>query len=148
MKQVDFYLLANPVSQGRFKLAGRLLIKLQSLGKKSLIVTDTETELAQLDRTLWSFNDTSFVAHDRLPATNTTHSNTHLATSTGITSTMLDDNYDVLINLSRSVPLFSHHFDRIAELVGANDESKQAGRQRYKQYKTEGYKIETHPIEL
>ncbi|MEJ2644677.1 MAG: DNA polymerase III subunit chi, partial [Gammaproteobacteria bacterium] len=53
---------------------------------------------------------------------------------------------DVLINLAAEVPLFFSRFERVAELIGNNEENKQQGRQRYRFYKDRGYTLDTHNL--
>ena len=53
-----------------------------------------------------------------------------------------------MINLSREVPIFNHHFNRIAEIVESDEAAKADARSRYKLYQGEGFKISTHTIEL
>ncbi len=148
MKQVDFYLLSNAVNQGKFKLAGRLANKLQSLAKKTLIVTDTEEQLNDLDAVLWSFSDTSFVAHHQPSGESALLSKTHISTAAMVDQEALQHDYNVLISLSEDIPVFSHHFSRIAEIIDANDDAKSAARARYRRYQSEGFELKTHQIEL
>lgn len=146
-KQVDFYLIENKISHAKYKLASRLSNKLLKLNKKTLIATNSEDQTKQLDDYLWSFSGTSFVAHDNVTQLSD-HSLIHIGNTNSISPQVLENNYDVLINLCNEVPLFSHHFIRIAEIIEQNDEEKTAGRQRYKSYQQEGFEIKTHPLEL
>jgi len=146
MKQVDFYLISNQVKDAKYKLTSRLCNKLLRLEQSSLIVTDNEAATRQLDRVMWSFSDTSFLAHDRLEENSS--ASVQIGEHNAVSSTVLETPRDVLINLSSDVPLFNHHFTRIAEIVDADEGSKQAARTRYKRYKAEGFEIKTHPIEL
>ena len=61
---------------------------------------------------------------------------------------MLERKHDVLINLTSEVPVFNHHFARIAEIIEADDESKASARKRYKNYQSEGFEMKMHTIEL
>lgn len=146
-KQVDFYLIENKISHAKYKLASRLSNKLLKLNKKTLIATNSEDQTKQLDDYLWSFSGTSFVVHDNVTQLSD-HSLIHIGNTNSISPQVLENNYDVLINLCNEVPLFSHHFIRIAEIIEQNDEEKTAGRQRYKSYQQEGFEIKTHPLEL
>ncbi len=147
MKQVDFYLISNRVNQAKFKLASRLANKLQRLDQRALIITDSPQESSELDQLLWSFSDSSFVAHDPIsdPAP---LSKVQYGVHNDVTPNVLERNYDVLINIGSTVPLFNHHFARIAEIVDSDDQSKAAARARYKRYKSEGFELKTHDIEL
>lgn len=147
MKQVDFYLISNRVVDAKYKLAGRLANKLQRLEQRSLLVTSDQTECARLDEVLWSFSDTSFVAHEQI-SDGDRQSKVTIADHENVSAKGLEDNYDVLINLGDTVPVFSHHFARIAEIVDSDDASKQAARLRYKDYQSQGFELKTHDIAL
>lgn len=147
MKQVDFYLISNRVVDAKFKLAGRLANKLQRLEQRSLLLTSDQADCARLDEILWSFSDTSFVAHEQIDDGDK-QSKVTIADHQNVSAQGLEDDYDVLINLADTVPAFSHHFTRIAEIVDNDDASKQAARLRYKNYQSEGFELKTHDIAL
>lgn len=147
MKQVDFYLINNQVNDAKYKLASRLANKLQRSDMRALVVTDTDEDASTLDRIMWSFNDASFLAHDNLSEQNT-RSKIHIGAHNTVSQAVLARNYDVLINLATDIPMFNHHFERIAEIVEVDERAKLAGRARYKSYKTEGFEIKMHTIEL
>lgn len=148
MQQVDFYLINNQVTQAEFKLASRLANKLLSLKQRVLLVTETESDAADLDQMLWTFNDTSFVAHDRVPAKKNVYSSIHVAVNSDVNEATLKQDYTVLINLSKRVPSYHQRFSRIAEIIAADEPAKAAGRTRYKAYKSNNIEIKTHPIEI
>jgi len=111
------------------------------------VVADDDAAIQTLDQVMWTFNDASFLAHDNLSEANPP-SDTHIGPHNAVSQAVLARNYDVLINLSNTVPMFSHHFARIAEIVEADEPAKAAGRTRYKSYKTEGFELKTYTIEL
>lgn len=147
MKQVDFYLISNRVIDAKYKLASRLCHKLQRQQKSSLVVTDNAEDTAELDRVMWSFSDTSFVAHDTFDDVQP-EALVHIGDHNSVSPMVLERQHDVLINLSSSIPMFNHHFSRIAEIVEANDDAKAAARIRYKSYQGEGFELKMHNIEL
>ena len=147
MKQVDFYLISNQVADAKFKLASRLANKLQRSDKKVLVITEDQPDLEQLDRSMWSFSDTSFLAHERLEDDDT-ESRIQIGPSSGIQANHLAANFEVLINLAQEVPMFCHHFDRIAEIVETDESSKATARVRFQNYRREGFELKTHSIEL
>ena len=164
MKQVDFYLISNAVADAKYKLASRLSNKLQRLHQKTLLLTDDSPATEKLDDLMWSFSEVSFLAHDRLTLDAGSSAKSHATTliaegsliaegylnaeGSGFSPDQIDGSFEVLINLSQAIPSFCHHFDRIAEVVEADEDSKVRARQRFKQYKEEGYEIKTHNIEL
>jgi len=148
MKQVDFYLISNSVVNARYKLASRLANKLQRMQQSALLVTDSSEQTSELDKTMWSFSDTSFLAHESIQNNDEAKSNIQIGAHLEVSPAVLSNNFDVLINLGNDVPLFSHHFERIAEIVEADEASKSAARSRYKHYQTEGFELKMHNIEL
>lgn len=147
MKQVDFYLISNQVNNAKYKLASRLANKLQRSGRRALVVTDNEQSTENLDKVMWTYSDASFLAHDDLTEKKPP-SSVHIGSHNTVSQAVLARDYDVLINLANDIPMFNHHFARIAEIVEADDKSKAAGRARYKSYKTEGFELKMHNIEL
>ena len=148
MKQVDFYLISNQVADAKFKLASRLSNKLQRSDKKVLVVTDDQASVEILDRVMWSFSDTSFLAHEQLGQDSNSLTKVQIGHSASVDPSHLQADFDVLLNLSGKVPAFSQHFDRIAEIVEADEASKAAARIRFSDYKQAGFELKTHPIEL
>jgi len=147
MKQVDFYLISNRVSDAKYKLASRLANKLQRMQQGCLIVTDDQAATAELDRVMWSFSDSSFLAHDSISDV-APESRVQIGDHNSVTPLALEQKHEVLINLSSDIPIFNHHFSRIAEIVEADESSKAAARTRYKSYQGEGFELKMHNIEL
>jgi DNA polymerase-3 subunit chi len=50
----------------------------------------------------------------------------------------------VLVNLHPEPPAFFSRFERLAEVVGADDEQLAAGRARYRFYRERGYELKSH----
>ena len=148
MKQVDFYLISNQVADAKYKLASRLSNKLQRFDKKVLVVTANQDSIEVLDRIMWSFSDTSFLAHEQVEADQTSLAKVQITYSKKADPDQLQDGFEVLINLSDEIPVFSHNFDRIAEIVEVDEPSKAAARIRFNAYKQAGFEIKTHSIEL
>lgn len=147
MKQVDFYLISNQIVDAKYKLASRLCNKLQRMDQSALIITDNEHSTSELDRVMWSFSDTSFLAHEHLGKPDF-DSKIQIGDASLASPKLLENKYNVLINISSEIPIFNHHFERIAEIVDFDEGSKNAARVRYKKYQTEGFEIKTHNIEL
>lgn len=147
MKQVDFYLISNRVNDAKYKLASRLANKLQRMQKSCLIITDSETATTELDRVMWSFSDSSFLAHESI-GDDTLASRVQIGEGNLVSQTVLEREYSVIINLSPEIPSCNQHFDRIAEIVEADEGSKALARQRYKIYHGKGFELKMHNIEL
>jgi DNA polymerase-3 subunit chi len=53
---------------------------------------------------------------------------------------------DILLNLAGECPPHFERFERLLELVGAQDEEKKSGRERYRFYRDRGYPITNHDL--
>ena len=53
---------------------------------------------------------------------------------------------DVLVNLTLTPPPFFSRFQRLAEIVPADDTPAQAGRERYRFYRERGYELRAHNL--
>lgn len=137
MTQIDFYTQVND----KLQTACRLAAKARGQGLRvTLFCPDSETA-ARLDRMLWTVPATGFLPHcksdDRLaPLTPV------LIDATG--DTPVHD--QVLINLHSEWPAFFSRFQRLAEIVSADDADRAGARERYKFYRDRGYAIRTHDL--
>lgn len=152
MTQVDFYLISNRVTDGCFKLASRLSNKLQRMEQRALVVTDSIDHSQHLDQVMWTFNDTSFVAHDRFEvgasASSSLPAKICISEAEHVAQAFQAQPFDVLVNLSSSVIDLEHPSQRIAEIVDADDISKAAAREKFKLYRQRGFELKTHDIQL
>jgi hypothetical protein len=53
---------------------------------------------------------------------------------------------DVMINLHTEQPPAFARFERLVEIVGLDEAGVEAGRERYRFYKTRGYALQTHDL--
>lgn len=140
MTRIDFYVLPDDSLEAQHLFACRLAQKASKQGHRVYIHTESESQSKKLDELLWSFSATSFVPHTMKSdeCANTpvyiNHSGDPL------------DIHDVLINLTPNTPDCFGRFERFAELVNQDESVKQAGRERFKFYKSRGYPLQTHKI--
>ena len=52
----------------------------------------------------------------------------------------------VLINLHDAAPPFFSRFERLAEIVGADEAGTAAARERFRFYRERGYELRTHNL--
>jgi DNA polymerase-3 subunit chi len=143
MTRIDFYILeGNAPADGRL-VACRVAEKAWLAGHKVYIHAADEREAERLDELLWTFRQGSFVPHQRLAAGVPADALTPIHIGWGTEPEVHDE---VLINLAAEVPLFFSRFERVAEIVPADDSAKQHGRTRYKFYRDRGYPLETHTL--
>jgi DNA polymerase-3 subunit chi len=139
MTRVDFYLLSAREERARRLFACRLARKAFSLGHRVHIHTPDVEATRDLDALLWTFEGTSFLPHG-------TDVNDPDSPVTVHASHTPEDRCDVLINLAPAIPEYFGRFERIAEVVGAGDAERAAGRERYRFFKERGYPLQHHDI--
>jgi DNA polymerase III subunit chi len=136
--RVDFYRYA----QDKLAFACRLAARAYD-AKASVVVWSPEPRtLERFDDALWSFQPTRFVPHCRLDSP--------LAAETPVILAGSGDSlphHQVLLNLGEEWPPFFASFDRVLEIVGADDADKERARARYTFYKQRGYDLKVHDVE-
>ena len=53
---------------------------------------------------------------------------------------------DLLINLADEIPMFFSRFERVAEVVSEDKQSRESGRNRFRFYRDRGYDLRTHQL--
>lgn len=144
MTRIDFYVLESPNREARFSVACRLAEKAVGSDHEVLINTEIEADSSRLDELLWTFSQGSFLPHRLL--TDPPRPDEGEPVLIGCGREPIDGSWDLLINLAPEVPDFFSRFNRVAEVVGADDESKAAGRERFRYYRDRGYELKTHHI--
>ncbi len=136
--QIDFYLLAGSDVAQRAQFACRLAEKAFRLGHRIHIHTDDETAATELDALLWRFQPTAFVPHAIGPD----------AQSDVVIDwrTPADNDGDLLINLTLTVPPFFAAFRRVAEIVVDSDALQRALRSNFRHYRDRGLTPTTHDL--
>jgi DNA polymerase-3 subunit chi len=142
--RVDFYILDRPAKEARLTIACRLAEKAVNQDHEVLINTESESESSRLDDLLWTFSQGSFLPHRMLADDSVADEGEPV--SIGFGREPLDGSWDLLINLAPEVPEFFSRFSRVAELVGAEEADKAAGRERFRYYRDRGYELRTHHI--
>ncbi len=136
MTSIDFYFNAAD----RLQVACRLAAKALGERKRMLIYTP-DTELAtRLDRMMWTWPATGFVPHCA--------AHDPLAADTPVLIAGDDEASDVpiLLNLSADCPPRFASFERLLEVVGAEEADREPARARFRLYKSRGYAIASHDL--
>jgi DNA polymerase-3 subunit chi len=137
--EVEFHTgVADPLG-----FACRLLRKAYRKGVR-VAVTAPPPVLGSLDRELWTFEQQEFVPHVRLSGA----ADSPQAARTPIW--LVDGELpagapDVLVNLGAELPADFSGLRRVIEIVSAEAEDEQAGRQRWRTYKSRGLAVTHHP---
>jgi len=143
-ERVDFYVLKSAVARQRWAFACRLTEKAYLKDLKIVIVNDTLADAQALDELLWTFNERSFVPHKVCldeqsldPATPV-----HLVLESAAIPAA-----DLLVNLAPRLPTQLQRYQRIAEIIDADEERRRQGRERFKAYRDLKFTLETHQID-
>jgi DNA polymerase-3 subunit chi len=143
--RIDFYILGDAFAAvtSHVMTACKLCDKATATGKRVFVYVPDDSTAAELDGTLWTFRQGSFIAHERqadkapdepLPAVLIGRDEPPAA-------------YDgVMINLGLDIPPFFSRFERVLEIVDANPAARQGSRDRYKFYRDRGYELATHNL--
>jgi len=141
--QVDFYLLGAADRRARLTTACRLAEKACDQGLRVAVRTASPSETAELDELMWTYSDRSFVPHAVWPAEPAVAEHTPVLIASG---TLPDSHRDVLINLAAEPPPDPARFDRICEVVGADEEDKRRARLRWRGYSDAGLAPAKHDL--
>lgn len=141
MTQVNFYTLPSSETQSRLLFVCRLTEKAYSLGHRIHIQTESDQQSKLLDDLLWQYAASSFIPHKTLVGGNDNRDPVSLGTSLAGA-----EHADVLINLGKQASQAGDQFSRINEVISADPESLEQGRNRYRDYKRKDYRIETFKL--
>jgi len=125
-------------------VACRFLRKAHDAGASAVVCGD-RASLDRLDVALWTFDPSSFVAHARVRAAETAPAlaptRTWLVDSTASVASR-----ELLVNLGPAMAAGWEEFGRVVEIVSAEPDDAQAGRQRWRQYSAQpGLDLVHHP---
>ena len=138
--QVDFYVRTETSPDALESFACRLVETVWQRGHGVLVLAASEAAARRLDDLLWTFRDESFVPHRRMGADGPSQGEPVIVGTPGRWSGDLD----VLVNLTPSVPEEAGRAARIAEIVPATGAGRDAGRERYREYRNRGFELRTH----
>ena len=137
MTSIDFY---THVSD-RYAVAARLVAKAFSQHGNVRVLTPDAEATDALGKLLWLQPATGFLPHCR--------GDSRLADETPI---WIDHALEhrgpaaVLINLHSKTPPFFSRFERLAEIVGSDENDAAAARERFRFYRERGYDLRTHDL--
>lgn len=142
MTEVDFHFN----TPDRLAYACRLLRKAVRKGA-GVAVTGPGATLDDFDRLLWTFDDTEFVPHLRLPP----HAGAPPARQQATPVWLVDDvaqaaHLPVLVNLGDEAVAGFESFQRLIEIVSRDEASRDAARVRWRHYLSRGYTIKRHEV--
>jgi DNA polymerase-3 subunit chi len=137
MTRIDFYFEAGD----KLQVACRLSAKAAQQKLRVLIYTADEAGAQRIDKLLWTWQSTAFLPHCM------TRSPLAAQTPVLITHDPEDTPHDeVLLNLHHERPPAFSRFQRLVEIVGREDEDREAARARFRFYRDRGYEIVNHDL--
>lgn len=137
MTEVVFHTgVADPVGY-----ACRLLRKAVRQGVRVQVTAPPEV-LTALDRSLWTFEQSDFVPHVRMPGA---HPAVARRTPVWLTPAVLQEEApNVLVNLGVAVPTEFSALERVIEIVSSAPDEAARGRQRWREYHALGLPLKHH----
>ena len=141
--RIDFYVLEANATDGRFRLACKIIDRAYRSGYSVYLWTRDDQESSLLDDLLWTFSQTSFIPHVR------NNGNSRLVAPVSIDHHPPQSGAAEMVVSVADQPVEDYsNFVRIAEVVGFDEIEKQSGRSRFKFYRDHGLELETHRITL
>jgi len=135
MTSIDFYTHVDD----RLAVAARIVAKAYAAHGTVRVLTPDAAATEALDRLLWTHPPLSFLPHCRMDSA--------IAPETPI---WIDERLEhsgpaaVLVNLHAEAPPFFSRFERLAEVVAADEAQVVAGRARFRFYRERGYELRQH----
>jgi DNA polymerase-3 subunit chi len=139
-QRVDFYVLSGIEERPRLKVGCRLAERAYLAGERVFVWLDGPHMLERFDELLWTFADRSFVPHEIFQDGAQWQDTAVLVGC----DAQPQQAYSVLINLGNTIPASAAHAASIAEVIDANEERRQAGRVRFRQYRDRGVTPASH----
>lgn len=137
MTRIDFH--SNVPD--KLAYACRLVRKARAGDFRVVVLAADRPSLTALDEALWTFSGLDFLPH--------VTAGDPLATGTPVILTDTDQaelpHHQILINLSATTPANFARFERMFEIVSADEADRLAGRERYRYYQQRGYPL-THYV--
>ena len=139
-------MLAGSDPGARLRFACRLVEKAWLQRNRVRVQFDTGGELGAFDQLLWTFSDKSFVPHRRA-------GDADAVPAPALPPVVLADTADadasdggLVVNMGAEVPAGFEAYARIAEVVDADPERRQRGRERFRFYRERGIEPGTHEM--
>lgn len=139
--KADFYLLPEEDLASNSRFICRLIEKAYHNGNSISIYTESEDQAKWLHDALWTFRDISFVPHIIYEEQQNTDSPIKITYSNKPIEPK-----DIIVNLTPEVLSFYNDYKRVLEIITNEEKAKSAGRKKYKQYQSQGCKLNTHHV--
>jgi len=142
VERADFYVLEGSDARERLKFACRVIDKAFGAEQRVLVWLEDAAAVQNFDDLLWTFAQDSFIPHEPVSGESNWEDSPVLLSC----ASAPPSGADVLINLSNAVPPAAQAATRVIEIIDADPVRRQAGRERFKQYRAQGIEPATHNI--
>ena len=140
MARADFYLIGKPrFREEPLRLVCELARKAHDAGQFTLVLARDREQAEALDDLLWSFDEDAYVPHQLAG-----DEEDDLAPVLIATPAMDVPMRPLLINLRDDA--VDGSFERVLEVVPADDSAREPLRERWKQYKARGFEVNKHDM--
>ena len=136
MAAIDFYVLE---SADKSTVACQLIEKAYAQNQPVYVHCASEQAALAFDDQLWAFKDNSFIPHNLI--TESLEPAPPVRIGHGAIS---EKARGILVNLSETMVAISPRFSRVITFV--NDSNKEAMRDQFKQYRSEGHTLQTYKM--
>jgi DNA polymerase-3 subunit chi len=137
MTRIDFYFNAD----SKLQVACQLAAKALQQRLRVLVFAPDESVARSIDRMLWTFQALAFVPH--CLTSDVLAQDTPILIARDAEAPPHDE---VMLNLDAQTPPSFSRFRRLIEVVGMEEDDKQAGRERFRFYRDRGYEIGRHDL--
>ena len=138
-RKVDFYVYELSDYQFYQRLVCNLVEEAYNQENNILLLCENEESCETFDELLWTFKDVSFIPHEKKLT------NKILTQHINLTK---KKHPSILMNLTYSFPDSFETHDRVIEMSGYDEESRQKARLNFKRYKTMNFEINSVPMKL
>ena len=137
MTRIDFYSSA----ESKLHVACKLIAKAAREQSQVMVYAQDQDAARSFDKLLWTYQAIGFVPHCL--------ANDPLSSETPVVIAFDDTeaaHYRVCLNLREDSPPAFSRFERLIELVGADDDDRQRARSRFRFYRERGYELHHHDL--
>jgi DNA polymerase-3 subunit chi len=135
--EITFYTFADDP----LDVARRIAAKAYGQGRQVMLYATDPAVADAIDRLLWTTPPLAFVPHCR--DTDALANETPVLIGSDVDALR---SADVMINLDPEQPAAFARFERLVEIVGQDEASREQGRARYRFYQSRGYALATHDL--
>ena len=139
--RVSFYVLPGRDERARRLLACRLVEKAWQAEHRVHVVLEDADAAREFDELLWQFSDIGFVPHALAGDPAAPDAPVRVGTPADRAGDAA-----VLVNLCATLPEAPERFERIVEVIDADDDRRRHGRERFRAYRDRGIMPETHNL--